>query len=140
MAIWHGTPSLQDINSSGAGTLVEALGIRFTEIGADYLQATMPVDDRTRQPLGYLHGGASLALAETVGSYASALCVDLDRQILFGQAINANHLRPVTGGLVTGTARPYHLGRTSHVWEVRIDDDQARLVCIARLTVSIRDK
>ena len=140
MAIWYGNPNLQELNDSRANTLMESLGITFTEIGDDYLSGTMPVDDRTRQPRGYLHGGASLALAESLGSYASALCVDLDSKVMFGQEINANHLRPVTEGLVTGTARPYHLGRTSHVWEIRINSEQGRLVCISRLTVSIRDK
>lgn len=140
MAIWYGTPTLQKLNDSRANTLMESLGITFTEIGDDYLSGTMPVDDRTRQPRGYLHGGASLALAESLGSYASALCLDLDNKTLFGQEINANHVRPVTEGLVTGTARPYHLGRTSHVWEIRINSEQGRLVCISRLTVSIRDK
>ena len=137
MAIWYGTPSLQALNDSRANTLMESLGITFTEIGDDYLCGTMPVDGRTR---GYLHGGASLALAESLGSYASALCVDLDSKVMFGQEINANHVRPVSAGLVTGIARPYHLGRTSHVWEIRINSEEDRLVCISRLTVSIRDK
>ena len=140
MAIWYGTPSLQALNDSRANTLMESLGITFTEIGDDYLCGTMPVDGRTRQPRGYLHGGASLALAESLGSYASALCVDLDSKVMFGQEINANHVRPVSAGLVTGIARPYHLGRTSHVWEIRINSEEDRLVCISRLTVSIRDK
>ena len=140
MAIWFGNPTLQELNDNRANTLLESLGIMFTEIGDDYLSGTMPVDGRTRQPRGYLHGGASLALAESLGSYASALCLDLDSKTLFGQEINANHVRPVTEGLVTGTARPYHLGRTSHVWEIRINSEQGRLVCISRLTVSIRDK
>jgi len=140
MAIWYGNPTLQELNDSCANTLLASLGITFTEIGDDYLSGTMPVDGRTRQPLGYLHGGASLALAETLGSYASALCLDLDSKTLFGQEINANHVRPVTEGRVTGTARPYHLGRTSHVWEIRINNEQGQLVCISRLTVSIQDK
>jgi 1,4-dihydroxy-2-naphthoyl-CoA hydrolase len=140
MAIWYGNPTLQELNDSRAHTLMESLGIKITEIGEDYLTGTMPVDDRTRQPRGFLHGGASLALAETLGSYASALCVDLDSKTLFGQEINANHVRPVSEGLVVGTARPYHLGRTSHVWEIRINSEQGQLVCISRLTVSIQDK
>lgn len=141
MAIWHDTPSLEAMNARCVGTLIHNLGIEFTGIGEDYLCGTMPVDVRTRQPRGFLHGGASLALAETLGSYASALCVDLDTKILFGQEINANHLRPAREGtVVTGTARPYHLGRTSHVWEIRITGEEDRLVCIARHTVSIRDK
>jgi 1,4-dihydroxy-2-naphthoyl-CoA hydrolase len=140
MAIWHGTPSLEEINDRVRNTLVSHLGIRFTDVGADYLAAEMPVDERTCQPRGYLHGGASVALAETVGSYASALCVDMDNKFIFGQEINANHIRPVTEGAVTGIARPYHLGRSSHVWEIRINSEDGKLVCIARLTVSLRDR
>jgi len=141
MAIWFDPPSLEAMNARCADTLIHNLGIEFTEIGEDYLRGTMPVDTHTRQPRGFLHGGASLALAETLGSYASALCVDPETKILFGQEINANHLRPAREGtMVTGTARPYHLGRSSHVWEIRITGEEGRLVCIARHTVSIRDK
>jgi len=141
MAIWYNPPSLEEMNARCEDTMIRNLGIEITELGEDYLRGTMPVDARTRQPRGFLHGGASLALAETLGSYGSALCVDLDTKILFGQEINANHLRPAREGtLVTGTARPYHLGRTSHVWEIRITGEEGQLVCIARHTVSIRDK
>lgn len=140
MSIWHGTPSLEDMNERSRDTLASNLGIRFTEVGDDYLVGEMPVDERTMQPLGYLHGGASVALAETLGSYASALCLDLDTRTLFGQEINANHIRAVFDGSVTGVARPYHLGRSSHVWEIRITGADDKLVCISRLTVFIRDK
>jgi len=141
MTIWHSTPpSLEELNQAGRDTLMDNLGIRITEIGKDYLVGIMPVDRRTRQPRGYLHGGASVALAETLGSYGSALCVDRNRKILFGQEINANHISAVMEGNVTGIARPYHLGRSSHVWEIRITSAADDLVCISRLTVFIRNK
>lgn len=140
MAIWYGTPSLQAMNESCRDTLAETLGILFTEIGDDYLTGIMPVDNRTRQPRGYLHGGASVALAETLGSSAAGLCVDIDNKILFGLEINANHISAVSEGNVTGTARPLHVGRNSHVWEVRITSEDGSLVCTSRLTVFIRDR
>jgi 1,4-dihydroxy-2-naphthoyl-CoA hydrolase len=112
---------------------------RFTELGDDYIKATMPVDARTHQPFGILHGGASVALAETMGSVGAQLCVDSSRFYVVGQEINANHVRPVRSGLVTGTARPLHLGRRSHVWDIRIEDGASRLVCVARLTMSVLD-
>lgn len=140
MAIWYDTPSLEDMNERSRNTLAEALGIRFTKVGDDYLTGTMPVDSRTRQPRGYLHGGASVALAETLGSYGAALCIDIDNKILFGVEINANHISAVAGGYVTGTARPLHVGRNSHVWEIHITSEDGGLVCTSRLTVFIRDK
>ncbi|MEJ7746102.1 MAG: hotdog fold thioesterase, partial [Luteimonas sp.] len=113
------------------------LGIRFTELGPDYLRGTMPVDARTLQPYGLLHGGASVALAETLGSTAGGLCVDADTQGVVGIEINANHLLGVREGTVTGTARALHLGRSTQVWEIRIEDDHARLACISRLTLAV---
>jgi uncharacterized protein (TIGR00369 family) len=118
------------------GTAMAPLGIVFTEVGPDYLRATMPVDARTRQPYGLLHGGASVLLAETLGSSAGMLCVDED-SIVVGIEINANHLRGVRDGLVTGTTRPLHLGRSTQVWEIRIEDDAGRLVCVSRLTLAV---
>jgi uncharacterized protein (TIGR00369 family) len=118
------------------GTAMAPLGIVFTEVGPDYLRATMPVDARTRQPYGLLHGGASVLLAETLGSSAGMLCVDED-SIVVGIEINANHLRGVRDGRVTGTARPLHLGRSTQVWEIRIEDDGGRLVCVSRLTLAV---
>jgi 1,4-dihydroxy-2-naphthoyl-CoA hydrolase len=120
-------------------SLPRHLGIEFTEIGADFLRARMPVDDRTRQPFGILHGGASVALAETLGSTAAGLVVDPDKYRVVGQEINANHVRAVRAGFVIGTTRPLHVGKRSHVWEIRIEDEQARLVCISRITMFVLD-
>jgi 1,4-dihydroxy-2-naphthoyl-CoA hydrolase len=120
------------------GTAGESLGIQITEQGPDYLRGTMPVDARTKQPFGLLHGGSSVALAETLASFAGFLCLDPDaKQQAAGLEINANHLRAVTEGVVTGTARPIHLGRTTQVWEVRIEDDKGRLTCISRMTAAV---
>lgn len=116
------------------------LGMEFIELGDDYLTARMPVDDRTRQPFGLLHGGASVALAETVGSTAATLVLDPEKQHCVGQEINANHVRGVTDGWVIGTARPYHIGKRSHVWEIRIVDERQKLVCISRLTMAVLDR
>ena len=124
------------LNAFSRGTAIQALGIEFTAIGADHLVATMPVDARTRQPYGLLHGGASVVLAETLGSSAGNLCVD-DGQVCVGLEINANHLRAVRDGHVTGTARPLHLGRTTQVWEIRIEDARGRLACVSRLTLAV---
>ncbi len=121
-------------------TMVSHLGIEVTDIGPDYLTATMPADSRTFQPMGIVHGGAYVALAETVASFAANLVVDDSRHYAVGLDINANHLRSVRSGTVTGTARPIHLGRSTQVWEVRIEDDRERLVCIARMTASILDR
>ena len=115
---------------------MQPLGIVFTEIGPDYLRGTMPVDARTRQPYGLLHGGASVLLAETLGSSAASLCAPEGR-LCVGVEINANHLRAVREGIVTGTARPLHIGGRIQVWEIRIEDDQDRLVCICRLTLAV---
>ena len=140
MSIWHSEPSLEAHQELGRNTLVELLGIRLTEIGPDYLRATMPVDQRHHQPMGILHGGASVALAETVGSYAANLCVDRNTRVCVGQEINANHLRPVRSGLLTATARPFHLGSRSQVWHIEIRDESDRLVCVSRLTVAVIDR
>lgn len=128
------------LNDACHHTMAEAIGIRFTAIGADYLCAVMPVDDRTRQPYGLLHGGASAALAETVGSVASSLLIDPEHEICVGMELNCNHLRGKKEGIVTATARPLHTGRTTHVWDIRICDEQDRLICISRLTVAIRKR
>ena len=137
MAIWFGNPSIEDAVTSQAGLLAPHLGIEMTEFGADFLRGTMPVEPRTRQPMGYLHGGASLVLAETLGSVAANFVVDRAKFRCLGQEINANHLRPVSDGRVTGTARPFHLGARSQVWSIEIRDPQERLVCISRLTVAV---
>ena len=128
--------SLDELNAMCRGTAMEPLGIVFTEIGPDYLRATMPVDARTHQPYGLLHGGASVLLAETLGSTAGMLCVG-EGQGVVGIEINANHLRGVRQGQVTGTVRALHVGRSTQVWDIRIEDDAGKLVCSSRLTVAV---
>ena len=128
--------TLDALNALSRGTAMEPLGIVFTEVGPDFVRGTMPVDDRTRQPYGLLHGGASVLLAETLGSTAGGLCVGEDEGVV-GIEINANHLAGVRGGVVTGTARPLHVGRSTQVWEIRIEDEAGRLVCISRLTLAV---
>jgi 1,4-dihydroxy-2-naphthoyl-CoA hydrolase len=136
--IWHiSTVQLSDIAHLGKNTLGEHLGMQFSEIGPDFLKATMPVDNRTHQPYGLLHGGASVALAETVGSVASALVINHETMMCVGLEINANHLRGVKEGFVTATATPIHLGSSTHVWDIKIHDNKEHLVCISRLTVAI---
>lgn len=131
---------LATINQFSQNTLVAHLGIEFTAVGSDYLTARMPVDTRTVQPFGILHGGASVVLAESLGSMASACCVDLEKYAPVGLEINANHLRAVKSGYVYGTARPIHLGGRTHVWDIRIEDDQQRPVCVSRLTMMITER
>jgi uncharacterized protein (TIGR00369 family) len=125
------------LNARARGSLVEHLGIVVTEAGDDWLRGTMPVDARTRQPYGLLHGGASVALAETLGSMAGGLCVDVTREAVVGLEINANHLRAVREGTVTGTARALHVGRSTHVWEIRIENEAGKPVCISRITLAV---
>jgi 1,4-dihydroxy-2-naphthoyl-CoA hydrolase len=130
--------SLNHMRTNG-GHMGEHIGIEFTEIGDDYMVAKMPVDHRTRQPMGLLHGGASVALAETLGSVAALFSAGENKSVV-GLEINANHIRSVKEGWVYGTVRPLHVGRTTHVWEIKITDEQVRLVCVSRLTVAILDK
>jgi len=137
MTIWYRPYTLDELQRLNTGSMAEHLDIRFTEIGPDYLRATLPVDERTRQPFGLLHGGASVSLAETLGSVASNCCVDSAKFYCVGQEINANHIRSARTGHVVGTARPVHLGGRSHVWDIRIEDDQGRLTCVSRLTMSV---
>lgn len=132
--------SLDQLNQHGATTLMGALGIKFSRITETSLEATMPVDHRTHQPFGILHGGASVALAETLGSVGANLCIDSEEFRCVGLEINANHLSAVSSGFVTGVATPLHLGRTTHVWEIRVTSDQGKLVCISRLTMAILPK
>ena len=129
--------SIDELNRLSRGTLIEHLGIVFTAAGEDWLQATMPVEPRTRQPYGLLHGGASVVLAETLGSSAGNLCLDTGVQMAVGLEINANHLRAVRQGVVTATARALHVGRSTQVWEIRIEDERARAVCVSRLTLAV---
>lgn len=139
MRIWFEPYTLDQIRLYGAN-LGAHLGIEYTEIGDDYIKARMPVDDRTRQPFGVLHGGASVALAETLGSTGAGLVIDRTKYRGVGQEINANHVRAVSGGWVIGTTRPVHIGRRSHVWEIRINDERDKLVCISRITMAILDR
>lgn len=138
MSIWHTKPELEVLNSAQkANTIAEVIGIEMTEIGDDYLRGTMPVDHRTHQPMGILHGGASVVLAESLGSMAANLCVDTSKYYCVGLDINANHLRAVRSGNVVGTAKPIHLGRSTQVWEIKIEDENGKPVCISRLTMAV---
>lgn len=137
MSIWFRPYTLEELDRQSQGCMVELLDIRFTEIGPDYVRATMPADARTWQPFGLLHGGASVTLAETLGSVGANCVVDNSKFFCVGQEINANHLRGVRSGRVTGTARPIHIGGRSQVWEIRIEDQKGRLACISRLTLAV---
>lgn len=140
MSIWFRPFSAEDLNAYQQETLVSHLGIRYTEVGEDFISATMPVDQRTKQPAGILHGGASVALAETLGSTGANLVVDREKKLCVGLEINANHVRAMREGTVTGVARPLHLGGTTQVWEIRISDAEARLVCVSRITMAVLDR
>jgi len=135
VSIWRDLRTLDELNSE-PNTLNSHLDIKIIEIGADFLRGTMPVDARTMQPYGLLHGGASVALAETLGSMAASMCVD-PGCIVVGQEINANHVRSARGGLVTGTTRPAHIGARTHVWSIEIVDAAGKLLCISRLTIAV---
>ncbi len=128
------------LNQLSLNSMVEHLGIEFTEVGEDYLVAKMPVDRRTHQPMGLLHGGASVALAETLGSVAATLTVDPSLQHCVGLEINANHIKSVRSGFVYGKTTPVHIGKKTQVWEIRITDDQHQLICISRITLAVIDK
>ena len=128
------------INAMSKGNMLEHIGIVCTEIGKDYIVATMPVDHRTQQPYGLLHGGASVVLAESLGSIAAHCTIDSSKQYAVGLDINANHIRSAKSGIVTGVARPIHIGRKTQVWEIKIHDENEKLVCISRITMAIVDK
>ena len=136
MSIWRSPQSLEELNAR-RGTLIDNLGILFLELGDDFLRGSMPVDARTIQPYGLLHGGASVALAETLGSIGAAMCVDTSEYQVVGQEINANHVRAARSGLVIGTARPVHRGGRTHVWTIDIVNDANKLVCTSRLTMAV---
>ncbi|TMI74829.1 MAG: hotdog fold thioesterase [Bacteroidetes bacterium] len=138
MKIWFNKElSLDDIKPLGKGTMGEYIGIEWMELGENFIRARMPVDHRTKQPYGLLHGGASCVLSETIGSVASAMVVDHSKYICVGMEINANHVRSAREGFVTGIATPLHLGSNTHVWDVRIYDELEKLVCVSRLTVAV---
>jgi 1,4-dihydroxy-2-naphthoyl-CoA hydrolase len=137
MSLWKQPTDLARLNGWSANTMMEALGIRITAVGDDWLAGSMPVDQRTHQPYGLLHGGASVALAETLGSTAAMLTLDPAKELAVGLDINANHIRGVRSGTVTGTAKALHIGRTTQVWEIRIENEEGALVCISRITMAV---
>lgn len=137
-SIWHRKPDIDIINNQmNKGTIGEHLEILMTDVGDDYITGTMPADARTFQPYGVVHGGANVVLAESLGSIAGAHVIDFATSKCLGQEVSASHLRPVSSGLVTGTARPIHLGRRSHIWEIRLTNDEGKLTCISKLTLAI---
>ena len=140
MGIFTAGVTLEKLNQTSHKTLLEQLGIVFTAIGDDFIEAKMPVDARTHQPMGLLHGGASVALAETMGSVAAMMCVDRSKQFCVGLEINANHLKGVRQGYVTGITKPIHIGKKTQVWEIRISNELNDLVCVSRITLAVLDK
>lgn len=138
-SIWKTQPDLDFLNGWRSKGASDSMGIEIIDFGDDFLKAKMPVDERTRQPFGILHGGASCVLAETLGSVAGSLCVEFGRQIVVGLEINANHVRSVKEGWVIGTATPIHLGSTTQIWEIKIINESGKLVCISRLTLAVKD-
>lgn len=140
MSVFKPGISLEDLNKLSSNTMVSYLGIEFTELGKDYITAKMPVDHRTHQPLGLLHGGASVTLAETLGSVAATCCVDRTIQFCVGLEINANHVKSAKSGYVYGTTRPIHIGKRTQVWEIKIVNEASELVCISRITLAVIDK
>ena len=140
MKIWHGTPDKEQSEVLAKNTIHDALGIEIIEVGDDYIIGKMPVDHRTVQPYGILHGGASVVLAESLGSIGSHYVVDSSLYVTVGLDVNANHLRPVRSGYVYGKATPIHLGRKNHVWNIDITDEREKLICKARLTIAVIKK
>jgi 1,4-dihydroxy-2-naphthoyl-CoA hydrolase len=140
MGIFKSQVTIEALNKMSRNTMAEQIGIQFTVVGDDYLEATMPVDKRTHQPFGLLHGGASVALAETMGSVAAHCCIDPATQFCVGLDINANHVRGVKDGLVRGITRPIHIGKKTQVWEIKILNEKDELVCISRITMAVLDK
>jgi len=138
MSIWKNEHAIsREEVAKKDNTILDVLGIKFTERGDDHLTATMPVDYRTHQPMGILHGGASVVLAETLGSSAASMCLDLSKEYCVGLDINANHIRSIRSGTVTGVAKPIHIGRSTHVWEIIIVDEEQRKICVSRITMAI---
>lgn len=137
MPIWTRTPSLEFLSESSKNTAVDHMGIEYLEVGEDYVKGRMPVDERTVQPFGILHGGASVVLAETLGSMAANCCLKDPGTVAVGLDINANHIRPVSKGWVYGTARPIHIGSSTQVWEILLENEQGKTTCISRLTMAV---
>lgn len=140
MSIWKWQATPEQVQRSAADSMSGHIGLKITEIGPDYIRGTLPVDHRTKQPYGRLHGGANVVLAEELGSFGANLCLDPNEAFAVGLEINANHLRGVTAGTVIGTARPLHLGRSTQVWEIRIETEAGELACVARLTMAVVSK
>jgi 1,4-dihydroxy-2-naphthoyl-CoA hydrolase len=138
--VFLSSPSLEQLNTISKNTMVDHLGIEFTAIGEDYLEASMPVDDRTKQPMGLLHGGANVAMAETLGSIAASLTIDLSKQACVGLEINANHVRGVKEGKVKGIVKPVLVGKSTQIWEIKIYNELEQLCCISRITMAILEK
>jgi 1,4-dihydroxy-2-naphthoyl-CoA hydrolase len=139
-SIWYKPFTLEDLNQTGVGTMVEFLGISFVEIGDDYLKATMPVTAKTKQPMGILHGGANVVLAETLASVAAMVVLNTETHYSVGLDINANHIRSVSEGIVTGMTRPLHLGRTTQVWSIDIFNEKGSLTCTSRMTAAVIER
>ena len=137
MSIWKKSADVEGINKGMINNMGSHLGMEVIELGEDYIRGTMPVDERTKQPMGLLHGGASVALAETLGSIGATLACD-SNQYCVGLEINANHLKSATAGKVTGTAKPVHIGRSTQVWEIRITNDSEQIICISRITLAVK--
>ncbi|MFZ2904667.1 MAG: hotdog fold thioesterase [Cyclobacteriaceae bacterium] len=140
MPLFNPGATVEMLNKMFANTMVAHLGIELTAMGDDFIEARMPVDSRTHQPLGLLHGGASVTLAETLGSVAATCCVDTTKQYCVGLDINANHIKSVKSGFVTGITKPIHVGKKTQVWEIKITNEQKELVCISRITMAVIDK
>jgi len=140
MPLFNPNVTIEVLNKMSINTMVTHLGIEFTSVGDDFIEARMPVDHRTHQPLGLLHGGASAVLAETLGSVAATCCVDMTKQYCVGLEINANHIKSVREGFVTGITKHIHVGKRTQVWEIRITNEQKELVCISRITLAVIDR
>lgn len=138
--MWFKEFTVEDLNNRPKNHIGGLLDIKFTEIGADFIIGTMPVNERTHQPAGILHGGASVVLAESLGSIASYMCIDPEKHVAVGLEVNANHLRPVKSGLVTGICKIIHRGAKTHIWDIKLYDDRGKMNCISRLTVAIINK
>ncbi|MFC3561281.1 hotdog fold thioesterase [Pedobacter jamesrossensis] len=138
--MWFKEFTIEDLNSRPKNHIGGLLDIKFTEIGEDFIVGTMPVDERTHQPAGILHGGASVVLAETLGSIASYMCIDPEKYVAVGLEVNANHLRPVRSGLVKGICKIIHRGAKTHIWDIKIYDERGKMNCISRLTVAVINK
>jgi 1,4-dihydroxy-2-naphthoyl-CoA hydrolase len=140
MSLFNKSVTVEALNKLSENSMVTHLGMEFTAIGDDFMEAKMPVDHRTQQPLGLLHGGASVALAETLGSIAATCCINTNEQYCVGLEINANHVKGVKNGFVVGIVRPLHVGKKTHVWEIKISNENKELVCVSRITMAVIDK